>query len=59
MFVIADQEELIIGKIRFKTFDLGGHETGKLINTSTYSKYNNFQITCCCYPPELILSRDF
>lgn len=25
----SDQDELIIGKIRFKTFDLGGHETGK------------------------------
>jgi len=26
-----NQDELIIGKIRFKTFDLGGHETGKII----------------------------
>lgn len=25
-----NQDELIIGKIRFKTFDLGGHETGQL-----------------------------
>lgn len=28
----ADQDELIIGKIRFKTFDLGGHEPGRHIS---------------------------
>lgn len=28
---MIDQDELIIGKIRFKTFDLGGHETGKYL----------------------------
>ena len=33
IFVFIDQDELIIGRIRFKTFDLGGHETGKYIIT--------------------------
>ncbi len=31
-----NQDELIIGKIRFKTFDLGGHETGKFIQLMLY-----------------------
>ena len=31
LYLYEDQDELIIGKIRFKTFDLGGHETGKLL----------------------------
>ena len=29
--LIVDQDELIIGKIRFKAFDMGGHETGIFI----------------------------
>jgi hypothetical protein len=33
----SDQDELIIGKINFKTFDLGGHETGKFTSIISFS----------------------
>lgn len=33
LITAADLEELIVGKIRFKAFDLGGHEIGRILDS--------------------------